>query len=259
MSFSLALASPNALSAAIAQGYSTDEPQIPGSLVSLVSGQAGKVQAANSERVDGLLGVVVASNDATLDINANRGNQQVATSGSTQALVSNIGGSIKTGDHITASPIDGVGMKATAAAKVVGVAQADFDGGAGSKLVQVKTKSGQTQSFSVGSIALDLQPAYYSPQISQQTVVPSVIQNVANSLAGREVSVLRVLISSLVMLVSVLAVGVMLFAGVRSSIISIGRNPLAQVDIYRGLLQVLVTSLAIMGIASAGSYLILRA
>ena len=62
-----------------------------------------------------MLGVVINQDSSLLSLSTGKGSEaQVATSGTVPVLVSDINGAVKRGDHITASPIAGVGMRACA-------------------------------------------------------------------------------------------------------------------------------------------------
>jgi len=108
----------------ISEGYSSSENLSVSTLVSLRENSSDEVTAATNENVENLLGVVVSANSSSISITSSVTNQiQVATSGTMDVLVSDINGEIARGDYITASPIAGIGMKATDNARIIGVAQ----------------------------------------------------------------------------------------------------------------------------------------
>jgi hypothetical protein len=111
----------------ISQGFLTNSNQPVGSIVSLQKNSSNFVNAANASNADNILGVVIGSDGSQVSVSSSQTNQvQVATNGVEAVLVSDINGKIAVGDPITASPIGGVGMKATSNAKVVGIAQDSF-------------------------------------------------------------------------------------------------------------------------------------
>jgi hypothetical protein len=139
LSLILTIIMPLAVAAAttISQGYSTNDSLSIGSLVSLDKGASDQVVASTSGNVDSLLGVVINSDSSLLSLSNGSGSQvQVATSGIVSVLVSDINGVVVSGDEITASPVKGVGMKATSNAKVVGVTQSNMSDS--SRLVKSK-------------------------------------------------------------------------------------------------------------------------
>ncbi len=243
-----------AMAATISQGFSASEKFVPGTIVSVQSATA--VSAADSEHADGLIGVVVDSDSSTVEVKSDTSTVQVVTTGVVNAFVSDLNGPIKASDQITASPIKGVGMKATSRGKIIGVAQSNFDTSAG-KSVTVKTKDGKFQSVRVGQIPIAVQASYYAPGTGGD-IVPSAIQSLANTVGQKNVSVVRVLAAASFIFISLIVISVIVFSAIRSAIISIGRNPLAQADIYRSLLQVLLACLTILGVAVAAAYLMVR-
>jgi hypothetical protein len=60
------------------------------------------------------------------------------------------------------------------------------------------------------------------------------------------------------MVLTAIIAGSILYAGVRTSMIAIGRNPLAKGSVTRNLIQVVVTSVIILIIGIVAVYLILK-
>lgn len=246
--------SPSVMSAAISQGYRADGPLEAGTLVS-IQPSTNAVAAADITNSDGLLGVVVQDNSATLAINSKGDSLQVATNGSAQVFVTDIEGPIKRGDQIAPSPIKGVGMKATQNGKVLGVVQGDFDGSKSLKTTTLTTKNGQRVEAHIGTVPVAVQVTYYT--VENKSVVPSFLQQFANSVAGKDVSLARLVIIGVILLAAMMLVTILLFSAVRGAIVSLGRNPLAKSSIYRGMSQVLAVSVVILGIALTSVYVIL--
>lgn len=246
-----------AFATGISQSFSSTDQVVPGTLVEL-GGQSGTVKSANTDGVEDLLGVVIKNDSAILGVNG-AGGVQVALSGTANTLVSTLNGDIKAGDKITASPISGVGMKAILSTKVVGVAQADFKADdAGATKRDIKDKSGKTTSVSIGQIPVLISPAYYVAGLGdQKTIIPPFIQNLVNAIAGRKVSVVRIIIASIILLFSLSAIFIVLSGAVRSGIIAIGRNPLSQGAVYRSLLHVMLASIGVLLVTFGAVYLII--
>src|SRR6185369_9038658 len=96
----------------LTQGYTSDQPLQNGLIVRLVPKNATKIEALKQENQADMLGVTVASTDSPISISDPTKNQVfVATFGKYPVLVSNQNGPIKSGDFITISSLDGVGMK----------------------------------------------------------------------------------------------------------------------------------------------------
>jgi hypothetical protein len=245
---------PGVTAAAISQGYQADQALAAGSLVSVKDGQNGRAQATDVNNSNYLLGVVVGDKDANLAVSTPSDRFQVATTGVVTAFVSNLNGDIKAGDPIGASPIAGVGMKATEAGKIVGVAQEDAK--ATSRTVEVKSKDGSTKTAIIDTVNVVVQVAYYNPPVPK-TAVPTFLQLFVNQIAGKQVSLVRLVASAVIVVGAVIIIGVLLYSAVRSTMVSIGRNPLAQSSIYRGLWQVVVSSLLILVAAMGAAFLVL--
>jgi hypothetical protein len=252
----LSLASSSS-AAAISQGYRATETNIvPGMLVSLVKDNSTAVQAANTERTDGLLGVAVAANNSLLELASGGNEVQVVTGGVAPAIVSDINGQIKAGDKITASPLNGVGMKALVTGRIVGVAQADFDTSRASRR-SVSGRDGKPHDVLVEQLPIQVGVSSYVPPESVNSLVPGFLQTLANTVAGRQVSPVRIIASALLLLIALLAVAVLLYSTARSSIISIGRNPLSEPAVRKSLFQVMGVVVAILLVTFIAIYFIL--
>lgn len=59
-------------------------------------------------------------------------------------------------------------------------------------------------------------------------------------------------------MVSLIAAIAVIYAGVRNSVISIGRNPMTKKSIFRALMEIILTSLLILIIGLFAVYLLLR-
>ncbi len=241
---------------AISQGFQTNEATITsGALVSLEPANKGNVQLANTDRVEQLVGVIGDKPLVTLSNNATE--VQVVISGITPTLVSNINGDIKTGDKITASPVNGVGMKATDSSQVVGTAQEDFKN-IQTRELTITDKNGKSQTVRAGTLPLQINVTYHAaPEDQESAFLPAFLRQIANSVAGREVPTTRVLLALLVLLAGFICIGVLLYSSVQSSIISIGRNPLSEQAVHKSLLEVGAAALGILLLMIITIYLIL--
>lgn len=238
----------------ISQGYTATEKLSLGSIVSLQANSSDQVVAASSSNPDSLFGVVINADSSLLSVSTGEDNQvQVATSGTAIVLVSDINGPIERGDHITASPIGGVGMKATGNVRVIGTAEGAMEN---ASKQTYKDKNGGEQSVMIGQTPVQINVAYYFKE-PDKTLVPSAVQNIANALAGRSVSATPILISAAIFLVMIIVVSSMVYSMIKSSIISVGRNPMAQSAVYRDLLQMSAIVLVILAVGFSSIYLVL--
>jgi len=240
----------------ISQSYATTDKLSLGSLVSLKTNSNDQVVAAASSNVDNLLGVTINENSSLLSLSGGTENQvQVATSGTLQVLVSDINGPIYNGDQITASPISGVGMKATSNVRVIGIAQGDLTTSNSSKQ-SFKDKEGKSQTVSIGELPTLVNVSFFFKE-PDKTLIPSALQNIANSLAGKPVSTLPIIISVIIFVITLIIVVSIVYSMINSSIVSVGRNPMSQSAIYRDLIQLSAIVLVILSIGMISIYLVL--
>jgi hypothetical protein len=240
----------------ISQSYLSSDKLVPGTIVGLKKNSTDTVEAASSSTSAYILGVIIDNAGSQLSISSDKSNQvHVATSGVEPVLVSDINGAIAVGDPITSSPIKGVGMKATDNVKIVGVAQEAFPNGSASKRTY-KDQNGQQQTVKLGQISVLVNVAYYYRQ-PDKTIIPTAIQNVANALAGKKVNALPILISIGIFIMAMGVVVSIVFSLIRSSIISVGRNPMAQSAVYRNVIQLSLLIILILGVAVGSIFMIL--
>jgi len=239
----------------IAQGFqSTDSNVVVGALVSLKQG-TNTVELGTQDNVDRLLGVV--GNKSVIELTNGVDSIQVVTNGSTTVLVSDINGAIKAGDKITTSPISGVGMKATVSTVVIGTAQANFSSSSNAQTRTVTDKKGKALSVHIGAIPIQVDKVFYQAPQDNNSFLPPMLQDFASSVAGHSVSPVRVLIAALLVLMLFVVVTILLYSSVRSSIISIGRNPLSEEAVHKSLLEVGLTVVGILVFTVIVIYLIL--
>ena len=240
---------------ALSQGFTTQDSSLgAGTLVAIKSGARGTVEKATSDHAAQLVGIVA---DKPLVALGDGQQAQVVVSGLTPAIVSDINGDITVGDKITASPIRGVGMKAKAATEVIGIAESNLKDSE-TTTTNLTDTNGKKTSVHVGSIDVQVNISYYSPPRSAlDAMVPTFLLNLGSSIAGKDLSPLRVLIGFSFLFMGFVIAGIMLQSGVRSGIISLGRNPLAHNFLRRGLIDVLVTSVAVLLITALVFYFVL--
>lgn len=238
----------------LSQGFTTKEVDMPGgSLVSLEQNSDKAVELANQDRIERLVGVV--ADNPLIALSDDSTQIQAVISGTTSTLVSDINGSIKAGDKITASPINGVGMKTTQSVQVIGTAQADFDISKAATR-RITDKKGKSQEVHVGLMSVQVNVTYYVAPEST-AFLPPFLQQLINSVAGRDVSPIRALISMLILLLGFVSIGVLLYSSVHSSIISIGRNPLSEKAVNKSLIAVILMSIGLLLVMILAIYLIL--
>ncbi len=238
----------------LSQGY-TAEGDIPiGSVVSLVKDSTDTVQTASAQENDRTIGIAINNGSSVLSLDNGSKNQvQVTTAGVVPVLVSDCNGKITLGDPVTASPLKGVGMVATSNVKIVGIAQGDMVGETKQK---VDSDICDSHEVTLGQVPVLVSVAnhYKTPE---KTIIPAALQNVANSIAGKKVSSLPIIISAGIFLITIIIVSSIIYSMIRSSIISVGRNPLSQSAVYRDVIQLSGLVIGILGVAIVAIYLVL--
>lgn len=249
-----------AWAAAISYGYKTNESIAYGALVSLDKGNPSLVKLSTREDVETLLGVSIKSNESLLSLSNGTTDIEVAVEGTAMALVSDINGDIKPGDPITISPLAGVGMKSPNATKIVGTSQQKFDkNSSGTTKQKIANKEGQSKEVIIGKIPLSVKVETYNGNAqSPANAVLQALQSAVSFIAGRQVPVARALVAVGIVLSSLLICSIIVYTSIRTSFISVGRNPLAQSFIRKNLYVVLVTVVSILGIAFISAYLVIR-
>jgi hypothetical protein len=239
----------------IAQGFQTSDSNIvAGAMVSLKTNTPNTVELSSSSNADALVGVV--GDKSLLELSNGTSSVQIVTNGVTPTLVSDINGTVTTGDKITSSPIAGVGMKATTSAVVIGTAQANL-ATAKTGTRTITDKSGRTRDVKIGAIMLQVDKVFYEPQQNDSSYLPPAFQQLANSIAGRQVSPIRVVVAALLVILLFITITILLYSSVRASIISIGRNPLSENAVRKSLLEVGLTVIGVFAFTVIVIYLLL--
>lgn len=251
--FSLAPAS--AASANISRSYQASVNIPNGSIVSLDPKRPDFVQPANTVNANRLLGVALPETDSLIAINVQARTVQVATSGNVSTLVNTLNGDINVGDRVAVSPFNGVGMKAYAGTKVIGVAQSALSASSeGSASVQVTDKNGKLTKVRVGYIRLNIA----SGATLQDEERLNSLQKLAKAVTGHRTSTLKIVISLIIFIVASLSLVTFIYASIYGSIISIGRNPLAKYAVFRSLGYVMGMSVLMSVVAGLTIFFLLR-
>lgn len=243
------------------QGYGSDALLPRGSIVALNKNDPNKVELVNSERARDVLGIVVRNNDTAVTLTSDRSGVFVATTGRFQVLVSDLNGDIQQGDLVSVSPIAGIGMKSDENQQhVVGEALTPSNLGDSANIVSqytIENPDGTTTDVAVGRILVDID-VKPNPFAKSSDKAPKFLIDVTNTIAGKPVSPLRIYAALAVLMVASAVAGSLLYSAVRSSIISIGRNPLSKRSVLAGLSQVVIISVIIFMSGLFAVYLILK-
>ena len=248
------------LAQAVTQGYGSEQTLQRGMLVQLKASDATKVEAVKQAKSDKMYGVVVDSNDAPVTLSADGKKVFVATAGHFDVLVSTQNGEIKTGDYIAVSAIDGIGMKGgDKEPEVIGRALAGFDGKtAVISSTEVVDSDGGKHSVTIGRVPVDITVSRNPNLKGTEANLPEMLRKASEAIAGKPVNAVRVYIALFVFLSTTILAGILMYGGVRSAIISIGRNPLGKKAIIRGMFQVVITGMIVFITGVFGVYLLLK-
>ncbi len=243
------LALPVAVQAAsvVSQGFKVKDKFATGQAVALNN---DTLAAATIENQSQLYGVVITRQDAAISLSNGLNEVQVVTSGPASVIASDLNGEIKTGDQLVPSPISGVVMKGTEAGKSLGVAQQDMSSLAVNYQKQsVKTTDGSSKSVNVVLLSVAVNIHDFQPTTPTTPAILLPLQAALSNTVGKEVSTMRLIIAMGILVVTIVAVFVILYAAASSSIRSVGRNPTAQSAIFLSLIQVVAIIAVIFAVA----------
>lgn len=255
------LSSSLVLAATLSKGYIADGELSAGMVVSIDPERSNTVSAATIEKSQYLSGVVSHTNTKLIELSDTEDGVQVVTEGEILVLVSNIGGDIAVGDYISASQVSGVGKKAEGEPKILGVARAEFVGGNENQIdisQQLTDQTGAQSNTYLGAIPVYVKVVDNPEYISKQSGASGLFGAVTSRFREREVSTTRIVSALLIFAIGIGISATLLFSGISSSLISIGRNPLSKSSIFNGLWQVILVSFVILGLSIAAVYLLLR-
>ena len=222
-----------------ARGFTPQGSLKAGEIVALAQ-KVNTVRAAPAAQPSLIYGVVVNPKSAPVTLGGGSGQVVVATNGTYPVLVNTFNGPIRIGDFVSLSNSDGVGSKATGNdSTIVGQALDNFNN---SGVGQVK-------------VSLDITR---NPLFKNSLSIPAPLQKIGNSIAGREASPFKIYAALTVFILATAVAIILLVVGVRSALVSIGRNPLSRPLILRGLFQVVTAGVLIFLGGLVAVYLLIR-
>lgn len=242
------------------QNYSVLNNNVQTGMLLSQSTNAGVAELATDKNGALLLGVLAATNTS---IDQQPGQVSIASEGQAPTLVSTLGGDIRVGDRIAPSSLAGVGTKASANGWIVGVAQGSLDAKTAKAVAtSISDTKGGKHIVYLATIPVVIHVTYYTvpgaAASSTSSSVPTSVQTVADSLAGRHASVLGLVLSFILMLTGIIIVGVMLYASIKGGMDAISRQPLSKVIINRAMLRSLGTAAMVIIGVIIGALLLLR-
>lgn len=253
------------ISQSVTHSYNADPAVQLGMIVKLKQKDKGTVEPLDLNNIKDLLGVVVKPNESTITLSPQNATVQqvyVASTGHFTTLVSNQNGPIKPGDGITISAISGIGMKADdKQLLVLGKAITAFNGSSNViGKVSLKDKTGKSIDVSISRVEVVINISH-NPLASQQgrDKVPEFLNKVAVGIVNKPVSAARIYLGLATLLVSAFVAANLVYSGIRSGMIAIGRNPLSRKSIFKSLIQTVIAGLIVFTIGILSVYLLLKA
>lgn len=258
--FSVLLFSGNSSVAAIgiSQGYRTSDKDLKLNMIAALSSEASQdtpiVERASSHNKGKVVGVVTTIDSNLLTLTSAEAKVHVTTSGEAITYVTDLNGIIKKGDFIAVSPLTGIGMKASDQDSfVIGVALDDFSNDSATS-EQVSTTQGSARTILVNKLKVNIEPRDMTQNSQKQSPFLLLF---GQSVTGKQVTQTQVIVALVVFFLLLVVEGSVIYGAVHSTIISIGRNPLARGALYRQLLQVSWLSLVILLFGLGAIYAIL--
>lgn len=245
----------------LTQGYASDELLLRGHVVGLNPNDTNKVETINTDRNEEALGVVVRSIDTALTLTDEQTGVFVSDNGRFEVLFSDVNGDIEIGEYVAVSSIRGIAMKSdTSQPFVIGRAVEPSNFGDPQNVLStaaVVGADGVDIEVAIGRILvdLDIKP---NPFAADNNNAPEFLVRISEQVAGKPVSALRIYAGLAIILVASTIAGTLLYSAVKSSIISIGRNPLSKKSVLAGLAQVVIISVIIFLSGLFAVYLILK-
>lgn len=246
---------------AVAESYGTTKSLQQGMIVQLDNKDKSNVVAASYNDTKKMFGVTVSASATPVSLSSESSQQQtyVVKSGRYRVLVSNQNGGIASGDTISISAIDGIGMKADDGQDtILGSAVEAFNGQSSViSTTSLNLEGGKQVQAAIGSILVDIS-IRANPKFDGSGGVPGFIESFATGLAGKSVNAAQVYGSMLVLILGLGVVAVLVYSGIQTSMTAIGRNPLAKKSIIRNMFQVVIVAALIFIGCLIAVYLILK-
>lgn len=245
----------------LTQGYGSGAILQRGMIVGLKKDDLREVEPINSDQFDRVFGVVIGANDSAILLYRDDEKVYVATTGRNVVLVSDQNGEIRKGDYVAVSSVSGIGKKANEYDPII-IGRA-IEGFKGSDKMQVigtatiKGSDGKEKNIKIGRSLVDFSISK-NPRLKTEDSLPEILRRASELVAGKPVPPIRVYISLAILIVSSIIAGSIMYSGVRSSLIAVGRNPLSKKSIIRGLFQVVIIGLMVFLSGVFGVYLLLK-
>ena len=239
----------------VSESFKSQDNYQVGTIVSYNPADNNEISLSSLNNREYLLGVVTEASDSGVSFVKDNSSIYVALSGEVDVYVSNVNGSIKTGDLIGPSWLEGIGMRSDDIdrTKLLGVARENLDFKNAKEYGEIETSSGK-KTVKVASVKVRL---FDREGINDNLSNKTGIEKIMTILAGKDVSIFRIIVVSFVFIVSLVVSSVFIYSAIKGGFISIGRNPMASTSIHKGMLHISITSISIILMGTILSYVIL--
>lgn len=244
--------------AAVANGYSTDDPGlIPGMVVALSESSTPdnpKVERAALDRESKVIGVSTTHDNQLVTVGSENAKVFVQSTGEATVFVSDLNGEVRNGDLLAPSPLLGILMKADEnTAPIVGIAIDNFDYSTAE--TQTIQENNQPTETSIDKMRVNLDHMAASNQ--QASATDSSLERLGRAIVGKDVGEIQVLAAVVIFLVVLVAEGGIIYGAVSSAITALGRNPMAKQIIRKEMARVVAIALFVLGMGVGAIYAIL--
>lgn len=242
----------------ISKGYATDDAGLQPGMVAALSvastPEQPKVERAALGNDSKIIGVTTTPDDDLVTIASGQESTYVQSTGEVSAYVSDMNGTVKSGDLLTLSPLRGILMRASnATATVVGIALQNFDEGT------IETKSiqddGGSRDVRIAKISINLDHKAASNQ--QASTTDSSLERIGEAVVGKEVGEIQVLAAFVIFFLVLVAEGGIIYGAVSSGVTALGRNPMARTIILKEMMRVVAIALTVLLVGLGAIYAIL--
>lgn len=239
---------------AIIIGYLTDDPGLKTGMAVVISTASTpdqpKVERATPDTASKVVGITTSVENSLVVIASGKSQVYVETSDDVDALISDLNGNVSSGDSLSVSPLKGILMKADKSSDIVGIALENFSTASAKSYQYQNGKSSATTQ--VASLKIKFNSK--NPENDRQA---SSLERLGKSIVGKDVSELRVAMALIVFILILIIEGSTLYGAIASSVISLGRNPLASGLIKHELLRLVMAVFAVLIVGLGAIYIIL--
>ncbi len=241
------------------QGYKADTALQRGMVVQLDKADTSKVKPLTNAADSQAHGVVVNPSDVAFTISDGSQSVFVSSTGQYPMLVSDQNGSIGAGDYVAISALEGIGMKASNdQPQVIGKSLATFSSRDKPLFSsKVKDSKGVELQVNINLVMVDIAIAS-NPLTKADAKIPDFLKRAAQTIAKKEVGVEKLYASAVILMLTAIVAGIILYAGIRTGIAALGRNPMSRKTIFVGMIQSLGVGVVIFVLGLVGVYLLLK-